>query len=409
MYRYSKSAVVFIPVIAGLLSLSFGTSALAQNAGRRHAVAEQETPVTEEDKEKVREKRPMVRGEQARTEQQQEQQAARESREQQGIVRQQENQRGNAQADIERQRQAREEVRQRQQATWQEDNNRQRDDRNSMIERNAAAERLAAQREATDLERQNRDNRNQRPIVFDRVDERENNRGRENNRDDDREGNRERGNDNNRQNPIPMNKLPRPEQERQQRQWQDQQQRQANDYRRHLDSQQSSAQRFTQRLREQNRNEQYRSQQRYYDRMRQQRHQFDGNRYDYSHGSYFYSPIIYRYSRGGHNYYANRYQADLMRQAIDYGYEEGFYAGRADRMDRWGYNFREAYAYQDANYGYYGYYIDRGTYNYYFREGFRRGYDDGYYGRYRYGRYDNNRYSPNDSIIRLILNLTNWR
>mgnify|MGYP003407095359 FL=1 len=99
----------------------------------------------------------------------------------------------------------------------------------------------------------------------------------------------------------------------------------------------------------------------------------------------------------------------MILQAINYGYEEGFQAGRADRMDRWGYNFREAYAYQDANYGYNGYYVDRGTYNYYFREGFRRGYDDGYYSRYRYGRYNNNRYYPNDSVIRLILNLTNWR
>jgi hypothetical protein len=77
-------------------------------------------------------------------------------------------------------------------------------------------------------------------------------------------------------------------------------------------------------------------------------------------------------------------------------------------MDRWGYNYREAYAYQDANYGYYGYYVDRGTYNYYFREGFRRGYDDGYYSRYRYGRYHNNGYSLNDSVLRLILNFSNW-
>jgi len=142
--------------------------------------------------------------------------------------------------------------------------------------------------------------------------------------------------------------------------------------------------------------------------MNQQRRHFDDHRNDYYRGSYYYSPIIYRYSRGGSYYYANRYQADLMRQAINYGYEEGFYAGRADRMDRWGYNYRDAYAYQDANYGYYGYYVDRGTYNYYFRQGFSRGYEDGYYGRYRYGRQYNNGYSLNDSVFRLILNLSNW-
>ena len=51
------------------------------------------------------------------------------------------------------------------------------------------------------------------------------------------------------------------------------------------------------------------------------------------------------------------------------------------------------YAYQDANYGYNGYYVDQDDYNYYFREGFRRGYEDGYYSRYQYGSYSNGNYS----------------
>jgi hypothetical protein len=67
----------------------------------------------------------------------------------------------------------------------------------------------------------------------------------------------------------------------------------------------------------------------------------------------------------------------LLRQAVNYGYQEGFRAGEADRQDRWRSNYRDSYAYQDANYGYNGYYVDRGDYNYYFREGFRRGYEDG--------------------------------
>jgi hypothetical protein len=186
------------------------------------------------------------------------------------------------------------------------------------------------------------------------------------------------------------------------------QQRQADDYYRHLDRQSASAIRFNERLRDQNRHEQYRSQQRYYERMNQQRRYRD-NHHDVYNSSYYHAPAIYRYQRSGNDYYANRYQADLMRQAVNYGYEEGFYAGRADRADRWNYNFRDAYAYQDANYGYNGYYVERSTYNYYFREGFRRGYDDGYYSRYQYGRHDNNRYSPHDSVLRLILNFSNWR
>ena len=68
-------------------------------------------------------------------------------------------------------------------------------------------------------------------------------------------------------------------------------------------------------------------------------------------------------------------------------------AGRADRMDGWRPDYRNSFAYQDGNYGYRGYYVDRREYNHYFREGFRRGYEDGYYRQSRYGRYDNGNYS----------------
>ena len=54
--------------------------------------------------------------------------------------------------------------------------------------------------------------------------------------------------------------------------------------------------------------------------------------------------------------------------------------------DRWRYDYRSAFAYQDANYGYDGRYIAQDEYNHYFREGFQRGYDDGYYDRQKYGR-----------------------
>ena len=48
-------------------------------------------------------------------------------------------------------------------------------------------------------------------------------------------------------------------------------------------------------------------------------------------------------------------------------------------------------AYEDANYGYTGMYVDQGDYNYYFRQGFQRGYQDGYNARLQYGRNDNGR------------------
>jgi len=85
-------------------------------------------------------------------------------------------------------------------------------------------------------------------------------------------------------------------------------------------------------------------------------------------------------------YQTNRFGADLMRQAVNYGYQEGLRAGRADREDGWRSDYRNSLGYRNASYGYYGYYLDQDQYRYYFRQGFRRGYEDGYYGRYRYGR-----------------------
>jgi hypothetical protein len=90
---------------------------------------------------------------------------------------------------------------------------------------------------------------------------------------------------------------------------------------------------------------------------------------------------------------------------VNFGYGEGFGAGRADREDHWAFNYWDSYAYQDAIYGYRGFYIDRDDYNHYFREGFRRGYEDGYYGRYQYGVYATGRYSVLGGVLSVILNL----
>ena len=57
------------------------------------------------------------------------------------------------------------------------------------------------------------------------------------------------------------------------------------------------------------------------------------------------------------------------------------------------------FAYRDANYGYNGYYISQDDYNYYFREGFRRGYEDGYHGRFKHGRYSNGKYAILSSVL----------
>ena len=144
--------------------------------------------------------------------------------------------------------------------------------------------------------------------------------------------------------------------------------------------------------------------------MRQQQARFDEDReHDYENDPYYYTAPIYRYYRGGNYYEANEYRADLLRRAVNYGYSEGFRTGQADRQDHWRSNYRDAYAYQDANYGYTGYYVDQDEYNYYFREGFQRGYQDGFESRYRYGRYSNGSYSILGGILGQILNFESLR
>jgi len=46
-----------------------------------------------------------------------------------------------------------------------------------------------------------------------------------------------------------------------------------------------------------------------------------------------------------------------------------------------------------------------GEYQHYFREGFRRGYEDGYHSRNQYGQYSNGKYRLLEQILSVILNL----
>jgi hypothetical protein len=85
------------------------------------------------------------------------------------------------------------------------------------------------------------------------------------------------------------------------------------------------------------------------------------------------------------------------------GYEQGRLAGLADQQDRWPFNYGNAYGYQDANYGYGSFYVDRLDYNTYVREGFRRGYEDGYHGRSQYGMDADGRTSILAAVLGAIL------
>lgn len=120
---------------------------------------------------------------------------------------------------------------------------------------------------------------------------------------------------------------------------------------------------------------------------------------------YYVRPAHYRYFYGGTWYTTSNYGADVLRQAVDWGYREGMRAGRADRNDGWQPDYRDSVAWRDGGFGYGGRYVSRADYAYYFRQGFQRGYDDGYFGRMQYGRYVDNDVVIAQAVIATILGL----
>ena len=194
--------------------------------------------------------------------------------------------------------------------------------------------------------------------------------------------------------------------EQRQRQLIQEQQERLARYRQQLDEQQRQAQERIALLQHQNRLAQYRLHEQYLDRLRQQSLRLRDERdYDYERDPYFYTAPNCRYYREGRYYETNQYGADLLRQAVNYGYEEGFRVGQADQEDGWRYSYRDSYAYQDATYGYTGYYVNPDEYRYYFRAGFRRGYDDGYNSRSQYGSYEDGKYAILAAVLAQIFNV----
>jgi flagellar biosynthesis/type III secretory pathway protein FliH len=137
----------------------------------------------------------------------------------------------------------------------------------------------------------------------------------------------------------------------------------------------------------------------------QQMERLQNDRYDFDTDPFYYTPPNYRYRRDARYYETNQYGVDVLRQASNTGYQEGLLAGRADKQDNWRFDYRQSFAYQDANYGYDGRYVQQEDYNHYFREGFQRGYDDGYYERRQYGRNTGGADSLLDAVLGAILSL----
>jgi flagellar biosynthesis/type III secretory pathway protein FliH len=114
----------------------------------------------------------------------------------------------------------------------------------------------------------------------------------------------------------------------------------------------------------------------------------------------------YRYYRSGRTYYTDNRGAELLRQAVNSGYQQGYREGQMDRQ----YGRRSGY-YNSSTYrsGLFGYqsYIDQNQYQYYFQQGFQRGYEDGFNSRMRYGYRSGNGFNILGNILNTILNITN--
>jgi len=177
------------------------------------------------------------------------------------------------------------------------------------------------------------------------------------------------------------------------------------EYNQRIEQQQAIALRNAQQLEQQKRLAHYRYQQAYYEQLRQQQARLANDRYDYDNDPFYYTPPTYQYRRGDAYYQTNQYGADQLRRASNTGYQKGYQAGRADKQDHWRFDYRGSFAYQDANYGFDGRYVRQDDYNYYFREGFQRGYEDGYYGRRTYGTNANGSDSLLGTVLSIILNL----
>ncbi|HEY2163895.1 MAG TPA: hypothetical protein VGH04_07895 [Gemmatimonadaceae bacterium] len=182
-------------------------------------------------------------------------------------------------------------------------------------------------------------------------------------------------------------------------------QRRTDDYRAHLEQQTRVAEQQAAQLQQAKRTAQYRVQQDYATQLDRQREQLRAER-RYDNEPYVATAPTYRYQFNGAYHETNQYGVDMLRQAVNTGYQRGYQAGAADRQDHWRFDYQNSPVYREATLGYSGSYVDLGDYSYYFRQGFSRGYQDGYYSRLQYGSGSNGAASILANVVAGILHLS---
>jgi|SRR6188508_2793713 len=123
----------------------------------------------------------------------------------------------------------------------------------------------------------------------------------------------------------------------------------------------------------------------------------------------------YRVYRNGSYYNTDYRGAELLRQAVNEGYRQGFQAGRNDRNSSRVFSWTNSNVYRSGTIGYQSY-VARNQYQYYFQQGFQRGYQDGsnsrydsnYNGQYEYGTYQNGTVNILGTILNTILNIRSY-
>jgi hypothetical protein len=112
----------------------------------------------------------------------------------------------------------------------------------------------------------------------------------------------------------------------------------------------------------------------------------------------------YRIYRNGSYYQTDYRGAELLRRAVNEGYAQGYRQGVRDRRYNMYTGYRSATMYRTGIFGYQSY-VDRGQYQYYFRQGFERGYSDGFNSQTRYGYYSGGKWSILGNVLGAILDI----
>ena len=115
----------------------------------------------------------------------------------------------------------------------------------------------------------------------------------------------------------------------------------------------------------------------------------------------------YRLYRGDRFYQTDQRGVDLIRRAIQSGYQQGYRAGANDRRYSRSDDYRDDSYYRSGNYGYQNY-VDLDQYQHYYREGYERGYNDGYNSESQYGSNSGGKWSILGSILNGILNVRSF-